>query len=118
MGAICTVLLNEPSERARDSRQNRRSHAMTTATLSFGFTLPQRGVFFGVTTAEQMMTVARDVDANPVFDSLWVGDSLLAKPRPDSIALLGALSAATRRVTLGVGCMASFPVRDRSEEHT
>src|SRR5262244_367736 len=85
---------------------------MTTQTLRFGFTLPQRGVFFGVTTPEQLISLARDVDANPVFDSLWVGDSLLAKPRPDSIALLGALAAATRRVTLGVGCMASFPVRD------
>jgi alkanesulfonate monooxygenase SsuD/methylene tetrahydromethanopterin reductase-like flavin-dependent oxidoreductase (luciferase family) len=84
----------------------------TTASLSFGFTLPQRGVFFGVTTAEQLIAMARAVDANPVFDSLWVGDSLLAKPRPDSVALLGALTAATRRVTLGVGCMASFPVRD------
>ena len=85
---------------------------MTTQTLRFGFTLPQRGVFFGVTTVDQLISLARDVDANPVFDSLWVGDSLLAKPRPDSIALLGALTAATRRVTLGVGCMASFPVRD------
>ena len=85
---------------------------MSPRSVSFGFTLPQRGVFFGVTTVEQLMTMARDVDADPVFDSLWVGDSLLAKPRPDSIALLGALAAATRRVTLGVGCMASFPVRD------
>src|SRR5262245_1434689 len=85
---------------------------MTTPTPTFGFTLPQRGVFFGATTVDQLMTLAKDVDANPVFDSLWVGDSLLAKPRPDSIALLGALASATRRVTLGVGCMASFPVRD------
>jgi len=85
---------------------------MATHKLTFGFTLPQRGVFFGVTTVEELLTLSRDVDANPVFDSLWVGDSLLAKPRPDSIALLGALCAATRRVTLGVGCMASFPVRD------
>src|SRR4029453_4325681 len=85
---------------------------MTTHKLPFGFTLPQRGVFFGVTTIEQLIGLARDVDANPVFDSLWVGASLRAKPRPDSIALLGALSTATRRVTLGVGCMASFPVRD------
>jgi alkanesulfonate monooxygenase SsuD/methylene tetrahydromethanopterin reductase-like flavin-dependent oxidoreductase (luciferase family) len=85
---------------------------MTTPKLSFGFTLPQRGVFFGVTTVEQLLTLSSDVDTNPMFDSLWVGDSLLAKPRPDSIALLGALCAATRRVTLGVGCMASFPVRD------
>src|SRR4029450_1962476 len=31
---------------------------------------------------------------------------------PDSIALLGALAAVTQRVRLGVGCMASLPVRD------
>src|SRR5215471_2450937 len=85
---------------------------MSSRRISFGFTLPQRGVFFGVTTVEELFTMARDVDAEPLFESLWVGDSLLAKPRPDSISLLGALAAATRRVTLGVGCMASFPVRD------
>jgi alkanesulfonate monooxygenase SsuD/methylene tetrahydromethanopterin reductase-like flavin-dependent oxidoreductase (luciferase family) len=85
---------------------------MTMPKLTFGFTLPQRGVFFGATTVEQLLGLSRDVDANLLFDSLWVGDSLLAKPRPDSIALLGALCAATGRVTLGVGCMASFPVRD------
>jgi len=80
--------------------------------LRIGFTLPQRGVFFDVITPDQLLDLARAVDANPRFDSLWVGDSLLAKPRPDSIALLGALAGATRRVVLGVGCMASFPVRD------
>jgi alkanesulfonate monooxygenase SsuD/methylene tetrahydromethanopterin reductase-like flavin-dependent oxidoreductase (luciferase family) len=78
----------------------------------FGFTLPQRGVFFGVTTMDRMMALAALADANPLFDSIWVGDSLLAKPRPDSITLLGGLGTATRRLTLGVGCMASFPVRD------
>lgn len=80
--------------------------------LSFGFTLPQRGVFFGVTTVEQMLDLTRQVDGNPLFESAWVGDSLFAKPRPDSLTLLGALTAATRRLMLGVGCMASFPVRD------
>ena len=37
---------------------------------------------------------------------------MLFRSRPDSISLLGALSAATTRVRLGVGCMASFPIRD------
>jgi len=80
--------------------------------VSLGFTLPQRGVLFGATTVEELLARAGEVDADRRFDSLWVGDSLLAKPRPDAIGLLGALAAATRRVTLGVGCMASFPVRD------
>ena len=79
---------------------------------AFGFTLPQRGVFFGVTSVAEMLTLAARADASPLFGSVWVGDSLGAKPRPDSIALLGALTAATRRLGLGVGCMASFPVRD------
>lgn len=85
---------------------------MSEKSASFGFTLPQRGVFFGVTTVNDLLALAREVDANPLFDSIWVGDSLLAKPRPDSLTLLGALTAVTRRIALGVGCMASFPVRD------
>jgi alkanesulfonate monooxygenase SsuD/methylene tetrahydromethanopterin reductase-like flavin-dependent oxidoreductase (luciferase family) len=36
----------------------------------------------------------------------------MAKPRPESLTLLGALAGVTKKVTLGVGCMASFPVRD------
>jgi alkanesulfonate monooxygenase SsuD/methylene tetrahydromethanopterin reductase-like flavin-dependent oxidoreductase (luciferase family) len=79
---------------------------------TFGFTLPQRGVFFGLTTIPEMLALASAADANPLFDSVWVGDSLGAKPRPDSLSLLGALAGVTGRVQLGVGCMASFPVRD------
>jgi len=77
-----------------------------------GFTLPQRGVFFGATTVAEMLALAARADASSLFDSVWVGDSLGAKPRPDSIALLGTLAGVTRRLRLGVGCMASFPVRD------
>jgi alkanesulfonate monooxygenase SsuD/methylene tetrahydromethanopterin reductase-like flavin-dependent oxidoreductase (luciferase family) len=77
-----------------------------------GFTLPQRGVFFGVTTVAEMLALTARADASPLFDSVWVGDSLGAKPRPDSIGLLGALAGVTQRLRLGVGCMASFPVRD------
>jgi alkanesulfonate monooxygenase SsuD/methylene tetrahydromethanopterin reductase-like flavin-dependent oxidoreductase (luciferase family) len=80
--------------------------------VSFGFTIPQRGVLFGVATWPQMVALAREADQIALFDSLWVGDSVMAKPRPDSISLLGALSAATTRLKLGVGCMASFPIRD------
>src|SRR6266481_305917 len=80
--------------------------------ISFGFTIPQRGVFFGIATWPEMLAMAREADRIAHFDSVWVGDSVMAKPRPESIALLGALAGATSRVKLGVGCMASFPVRD------
>lgn len=82
------------------------------ADMTFGLTLPQRGVFFGVTTVPDMLAMAGEADRSGVFDSVWVGDSLLAKPRPESLTLLGALAGVTNRVKLGVGCMASFPVRD------
>jgi alkanesulfonate monooxygenase SsuD/methylene tetrahydromethanopterin reductase-like flavin-dependent oxidoreductase (luciferase family) len=35
------------------------------------------------------------------FDSVWVGDSLLARPRHDPLTLLAAVAARTRRVALG-----------------
>jgi alkanesulfonate monooxygenase SsuD/methylene tetrahydromethanopterin reductase-like flavin-dependent oxidoreductase (luciferase family) len=78
----------------------------------FGLTLPQRGVLFGVTTYPAMLDLAAEADECELFGSLWVGDSLTSKPRPEALSLLGALAARTRRLRLGVGCMASFPVRD------
>src|SRR5712675_2054685 len=80
--------------------------------ISFGFTIPQRGVFFGIATWPEMLAMAREADRIAMFDSVWVGDSVMAKQRPESISLLGALAGATSRVKLGVGCMASFPIRD------
>jgi alkanesulfonate monooxygenase SsuD/methylene tetrahydromethanopterin reductase-like flavin-dependent oxidoreductase (luciferase family) len=35
------------------------------------------------------------------YDSVWVGDSLLARPRHDPLTLLAAVAARTRKVTLG-----------------
>ncbi|MDX1385611.1 MAG: LLM class flavin-dependent oxidoreductase, partial [Thermoanaerobaculia bacterium] len=79
---------------------------------AFGLTLPQRGVLFGVMSYAEMLDLAAEADGCDLFDSVWVGDSLTAKPRPESIGLLGALATKTSRLRLGVGCMASFPVRD------
>ena len=49
-----------------------------------------------------------EAEASGAFDTLWVGDSLLAKPRLEAVTLLGALAGVTRRVRLGVGCLATF----------
>src|ERR1700694_4463718 len=35
------------------------------------------------------------------FDSVWVGDSLLARPRHDPLTLLAAVAARTRKAALG-----------------
>ena len=39
------------------------------------------------------------------FDSIWVGDSVLARPRHDAITLLGAVAGRTRRVALGTAVL-------------
>lgn len=81
-------------------------------TVSVGITIPQRGAMIGVGTLGELLELAPRAEATGLFDSAWVGDSLTAKPRPEAIGLLGALAAMTERLRLGVGCMASFPVRD------
>lgn len=39
------------------------------------------------------------------FDSLWVGDSLLARPRHDALTLLAAVAARTRKPELGTAVL-------------
>jgi alkanesulfonate monooxygenase SsuD/methylene tetrahydromethanopterin reductase-like flavin-dependent oxidoreductase (luciferase family) len=80
--------------------------------MQFGLTLPNRGVLFGVTTPGQMLQMAEIADRSDVFRSVWVGDSLLGKPRMESMTLLAGIAARTTRVRLGPACMASFPLRD------
>jgi alkanesulfonate monooxygenase SsuD/methylene tetrahydromethanopterin reductase-like flavin-dependent oxidoreductase (luciferase family) len=77
-----------------------------------GLTLPNRGVLFGVTTVDLMLDMAQEADASGLFASVWVGDSLLGKPRMESMVLLAGVAARTKRVKLGPACMASFTLRD------
>ncbi len=77
-----------------------------------GLSLPNRGVLFGATTAEELVRLAERADRSRVFGSVWVGDSLLAKPRLESIALLSGIATRTTRVRLGTVCMASMTLRD------
>ena len=81
-------------------------------TVSIGLTIPQRGAFIGVGSMGDLLELGPRAEATGLFDSVWVGDSITAKPRPEAIALLGALAGMTERLRLGVGCMASFPIRD------
>src|SRR5262249_35857769 len=77
----------------------------------FGLTLPNRGVIIGATTVGEMLEMAQWADGAG-WDSVWVGDSIFAKPRLDAIALLGAIAARTKRVRLGPACFASTPLRN------
>jgi alkanesulfonate monooxygenase SsuD/methylene tetrahydromethanopterin reductase-like flavin-dependent oxidoreductase (luciferase family) len=65
-------------------------------------------VVLGVIKASDLLELTVEAEASGAFDAVWAGDSLLAKPRLESVTLLSALAGATRRVRLGVGCMATF----------
>jgi len=75
---------------------------------SIGLTLANRGVIIGAVTVPELFDMAKRAEDSGAFSAVWVGDSLLAKPRLESITLLSALAAITNRVKLAVGCMATF----------
>ena len=79
--------------------------------VKLGLSLPNRGVLFGLTTIDAILDAAVLAERSGVFESVWFGDSLIHKPRLDSIVMLSAAAARTQQVRLGVICMASFPVR-------
>ena len=85
---------------------------MAKSAPTFGFLLPNQGVVFGAITVAEMIELAEAVEQTGVIDSIFVGDSLLAKPRMESVTLLSALAVRTTKVRLGTACMASFPLRD------
>jgi alkanesulfonate monooxygenase SsuD/methylene tetrahydromethanopterin reductase-like flavin-dependent oxidoreductase (luciferase family) len=80
--------------------------------MDIGLTLPNRGVLLGATTPGQMLELAEAADRSGSFRSVWVGDSLLGKPRMESVSLLAGIAARTQQVRLGPACMASFVLRD------
>ncbi len=85
---------------------------MTDPPLTFGLTLANRGVLLGVNTPAQLLELTDQAEASGQFDSVWVGDSLFAKPRLDALTLLAAIAGRTKRLLLGPACLASFPLRN------
>ena len=75
---------------------------------TFGLTLANRAVVIGALQANDLLDHARQGEECGAFDTIWVGDSLLAKPRLEAITLLSALAGVTHKVRLAVGCMATF----------
>jgi alkanesulfonate monooxygenase SsuD/methylene tetrahydromethanopterin reductase-like flavin-dependent oxidoreductase (luciferase family) len=81
--------------------------------VSFGLSLPNRAVLFGGPISwEVLLRASERAEASGSFDSVWVGDNLLSKPRLEAVVALSAIAARTRRLQLGTICLASFPLRD------
>src|SRR4029453_9533881 len=75
---------------------------------TFGLILANRAVVLGAIPARDLIELSQQAEASGAFDTLWVGDSLLAKPRLEAVALLSALAGATSCLRLAVGCLATF----------
>lgn len=76
--------------------------------LRFGLSLPNRAVLLDL-PVETMLRTAELAEEG--FDSIWVGDNFLSKPRLEAIVVLSAVAARTKRAKLGTVCLATFPLR-------
>ena len=80
---------------------------MAPAKVKLGILLPTRGLLLRqgpARDAEMVIGLARKVEAAGL-DSVWVGDSLTAKPRLEPLATLAAVAACTERVRLGTAVL-------------
>lgn len=79
--------------------------------MKVGLLLPTReAVMSGRPDAGAMLELAERAEAAG-FDSVWAGDSLLARPRFEPLTLLAAAAARTRRVELGTAVLVA-PLRN------
>ena len=74
-------------------------------TLRIGYLLPTReSVMEGRPEAEPLLGLAERAEKLG-YDSVWVGDSLLARPRHEPITLLAGVAGRTKRVRLGTAVL-------------
>jgi alkanesulfonate monooxygenase SsuD/methylene tetrahydromethanopterin reductase-like flavin-dependent oxidoreductase (luciferase family) len=72
-----------------------------------GILLPTRGILLGESPpgdANLVLNLAQKVE-QAGLDSVWVGDSLTAKPRLEPLSTLSAIAAVTQRVRLGTAVL-------------
>ena len=70
-----------------------------------GYLLPTRErIMGGRNETGPMLALAARAEALG-YDSIWIGDSLLARPRHDPLTLMAAVAARTRRVRVGTAVL-------------
>ena len=78
---------------------------MSTAATALGLLLPSRDVTLWADGDPTLLVEAAVTAEAAGFDSVWVGDSLLARPRPEPLSVLAAVAARTRSVRLGTAVL-------------
>jgi probable F420-dependent oxidoreductase len=74
-------------------------------TLRIGYLLPTReSIMEGRPEGEPLLRLAERAESMG-YDSVWVGDSLLARPRHEPITLLAGVAGRTKRVKLGTAVL-------------
>jgi probable F420-dependent oxidoreductase len=80
-------------------------HREDALTPRIGYLLPTReSVMEGRPEAAPLLALAERAEALG-YDSVWVGDSVLARPRHEPLTLLAAVAGRTRRVELGTAVL-------------
>ena len=79
---------------------------MTQNGVSFGYLLPTREIVMAQAKPdfEQVIALAERAEAL-AFDSVWVGDSILARPRLEALSTLATIASRTKRVKLGTAVL-------------
>ena len=73
--------------------------------VKIGYLLPTReGVMEGRHAARPVVDLAVQAE-NAGLDSVWIGDSVTAKPRHDPFTMLAAIAARTERVNMGTAVL-------------
>lgn len=75
---------------------------------SFGYLLPTREIVMSQPVPDCSQVVELAMRAETLgFDSVWVGDSILARPRLEPLTTLASVAARTNRVKLGTAVLLS-----------
>jgi alkanesulfonate monooxygenase SsuD/methylene tetrahydromethanopterin reductase-like flavin-dependent oxidoreductase (luciferase family) len=74
-------------------------------TVQFGVLIPTReAIMSGRPETGPLLTMAERAEAAG-FDSVWIGDSITARPRHEPLTLMAAVAARTKRVSVGTAVL-------------